>query len=80
MSHHCILNLPLALERLPEVKFLRLLPPSGWARHFSVFNLKFHFSPPGGANDQTMTAINSRMEYLSNSVDRYSLLYMGYAQ
>ena len=61
MSHHCILKIPLTLEMLPEVKLLGLLPPSGWVRHFCVFNLKFHFSPPGGGNDQTMTAINSPM-------------------
>ena len=69
MSNHCIRKIPLALERLPEVKFLGLLPPSGWARHFSVFTLKFHFLPPGGASNQTITAINSPMEYLSNSFD-----------
>ena len=69
MSHHCIPKIPLALERLPEVEFLGLLPPSGWARHFSVFTLKFHFLPPGGASNQTITEINSPMEYLSNSVD-----------
>ena len=80
MSDHCIRKIPLALERLPEVEFLGLLPPSGWARHFSVFNLKFHFLPPGGASNQTITAINSPMEYLSNSVTYYLLLYMVYAQ
>ena len=69
MSDHCIRKIPLALERLPEVEFLGLLPPSGWARHFSVFTLKFHFLPPGGASNQTITAINYPMEYLSNSVD-----------
>ena len=69
MSHHCIPKIPLALERLSEVEFLGLLPPSGWARHFSVFTLKFHFLPPCGASNQTIAAINSPMEYLSNSVD-----------
>ena len=69
MSHHCIPKIPLALERLSEVEFLGLLPPSGWGRHFSVFTLKFHFLPPCGASNQTIAAINSPMEYLSNSVD-----------
>ena len=62
------------------MEFLGLLPPSGWARHFSVFTLKIHFLTPGGASNQTITAINSPMEYLSNSVDLLLLLNMGYAQ
>ena len=69
MSHHCIPKIPLDLERLPEVEFLGFLPPSGWVRHFSVLTLKFHFLPPGGPSIQTIRAINSPMEYLSNSVD-----------